>query len=138
MIYDVQVFFSSRDMESVLSRFRILHITLPGQGPGAVTLSTDLGPPSLDSLARLTASVLGHYNVTSCVGLGAGLGANVLLRLGIQNNKILDGIILLNATAQGKGWTEWLYHKRINQVRFDKDQNCLVTNCLIEGIGQRN
>ena len=112
----LQVFFSSRDMESVLSKFRVLHLTLPGQGFGAGTLSSDFSYPSLDSLARLTAAVLAHYRVTSCVGLGAGLGANVLLRLGIQNNKVLDGVILLNATAQTKGWTEWLYHKRINQV----------------------
>ena len=104
-------------MESVLSRFRVLHITLPGQESGAATLSPDLSRPSLDSLARLTGSVLAHYRVTSCVGLGAGLGANILLRLGIQNSKILDGVILLNATAQTKGWTEWLYHKRINQVK---------------------
>ena len=105
-------------MESVLSRFRVLHMTLPGQEAGAGTISSDFGYPSLDSLARLTTAVLAHYRVTSCVGLGAGLGANVLLRLGIQNNKILDGVILLNATAQTKGWTEWLYHKRINQVKI--------------------
>lgn len=103
-------------MESVVSRFQVLHLTLPGQAPGAPTSSPGLGHTSLDSLARLTAAVLAHYKVTSCVGLGAGLGANVLLRLGIQNNQILDGLILLNATAQAKGWTEWLYHKRINQV----------------------
>ena len=103
-------------MESVLSRFRILHITLPGQGPRHHTLSSDLGYPGLDSLARLTAAVLAHYKVTSCVGLGAGLGANILLRLGIQKKQMLDGLILLNTTAQTKGWSEWVYHKRICQV----------------------
>ncbi len=45
------------------------------------------------------------------MGFGAGLGANVLVRLARRRPTMMDGLITVNCTSQTAGWAEWVYHK---------------------------
>ena len=99
----IQVFFSLGEMEMVLSKFHCLHLTMPGQESHAEDLPPVMMYPNLEQLASLTSSVLQHYRVSSCVGLGVGLGANILLRLAIQHRALIDGLILINSTIERQG-----------------------------------
>jgi len=55
--------------------------------------------------------VLHHYGISTFVGLGAGLGANVLVRLARRRPTMVDGLVLVNCNSQTAGWMEWVYHK---------------------------
>ena len=64
-----------------MQKFSIYNLTLPGQEPHSSDLP-GLTYPSLEQLAGLLLSVLHHYNINTMVGLGVGIGANILLRHG--------------------------------------------------------
>ena len=90
-------------MQVVLSKFNCLHLTLPGQKSHEEDLPSSMMYPSLEQLANMTSSVLRHYNVSSCVALGVGLGANILVRLAVQHRTLMDGLILINSTIERQG-----------------------------------
>ena len=101
-------------MRAVAGRFRLLHLTLPGQEPNSAPLSAGpAGFPCLARLLELLEAVLAHYSVDHCVGLGVGLGATALLGLATRRPHLLDGLILLNCSGLSEaGWAEWLTHRR--------------------------
>ena len=55
--------------------------------------------------------MLHFFGIPSCVCLGVGLGANVLMRFARRRPTMVDGLILVNGMAQSAGWMEWVYHK---------------------------
>uniref|UniRef100_A0A183BXC3 Protein NDRG3 n=1 Tax=Globodera pallida TaxID=36090 RepID=A0A183BXC3_GLOPA len=50
-------------------------------------------------------------SLKSFVGIGIGAGANVMLRYAMSQQRLLDALILINATSQKAGWVEWGYQK---------------------------
>lgn len=65
----------------------------------------------MDELAEEITAVTQFYNVKSFIGLGVGLGANVLSRFALKHADAVDGLFLINPTASVSSWTEWLYQK---------------------------
>jgi pimeloyl-ACP methyl ester carboxylesterase len=52
------------------------------------------------------------------IGLGVGLGGNVLMRHALQYPERVDSLVLVNTTCQAGGWIEWGYQKRnINHLK---------------------
>ena len=98
-------------MRSILTKFSIYHVTAPGQEKGAASLPLHTPYPSMDQLADMLGSVCQYYGVNHCVGLGVGMGANVLLRLATKRQKLIDGLIVINSNSQTSGWMEWAYNK---------------------------
>ncbi|XP_023330190.1 protein NDRG3 [Eurytemora carolleeae] len=98
-------------MAAVVSRFSILHITAPGQRSNCPNLPTDFQYPSMEQLSEMVEYVCHHYGVAFFVGLGTGLGANVLVRLAFRRPKLVEGLILFNCNITSAGWVEWAYHK---------------------------
>ena len=99
-------------MRDVLSRFVIYHINAPGQEEGAERMAEEREYPDMDTLAEQVSDVLNHYSVVKYVGLGVGLGANVLLRHALKYPERVDCLCVVNATCQAGGWIEWAYQKR--------------------------
>ncbi len=56
--------------------------------------------------------MLNHFSVVSYVGVGVGMGANVLLRHALKYPERCNGLMVVNATCQAGGWIEWAFQKR--------------------------
>jgi len=105
-------FFSSPAMSSIEGKFRVLHVTAPGMKPNSPDLPEDFQYPSMEALSESVEYICHHYGVSTFVGLGVGLGANVLVRLAFRRPKLVEGLILLNSTVSTASWVEWAYHKK--------------------------
>ena len=55
--------------------------------------------------------VLHFFGIPHIVGLGVGLGSNVLSRFARRRPTMVDGLILVNCNSGTAGWLEWVYHK---------------------------
>ena len=52
------------------------------------------------------------------VGLGVGLGANILLRHSLLYPDAVDSLLLINVSSDCAGWSEWAWQKRnVNQLK---------------------
>jgi len=106
-----QSFFNCSAMRPILAKFCIYHITAPGQQAGAVEIPADSHYPSMVELSEMVECVCQNYSISHCVGLGVGMGANVLVRLASRRPRMVDGLILINCNSQTSGWLEWAHHK---------------------------
>eukprot|EP00041_Stephanoeca_diplocostata_P022806 m.547591 g.547591 ORF g.547591 m.547591 type:complete len:241 (+) comp22155_c1_seq1:210-932(+) len=90
-------------------KFCFYHINLPGQGANDATLSSF---PSMDGLAEMVDEVAVHFKLPGYVGVGAGAGANVLLRVALNNPSIkITGLLLISPILQSQWWGEWVFDK---------------------------
>ncbi|EPB71051.1 Ndr family protein [Ancylostoma ceylanicum] len=85
-----QNFFQFVSIAEFTEKFCIYNINAPGQEVDAQPL-----PERLQSL----------------IAFGVGVGANVLLRYALLNQRRLDALILVNCVANTAGWIEWAYQK---------------------------
>merc|ERR1712226_1639106 len=56
--------------------------------------------------------VLNHFSLVRYIGIGIGLGANVLVRHALQYPERVDSLMVANACSGKAGWVEWGYQKR--------------------------
>lgn len=110
-VSNFQTFFNCPAMAAVTSKFCIYHITATGQEQGATELPADFSYPTMDQLSEMVEYVCHNYGIPHFVGLGVGLGANILVRLALRRPKLVDGMVLINCTSSSSGWLEWAYHK---------------------------
>ena len=129
-----KAFFGFRQLEGFVRKFCIYNITLPGQETNSQTLPSSYIYPNIDQLVSLLLSVTEHYNILTMLGLGVGLGANILLRFALKHQQMVEGLVLINCSAQRQGrigysslamsrscagWAEWAFHKRTMLVLWD-------------------
>jgi len=100
-------------MSMIVSKFCLYHITAPEQHSNTY--------PSMDHLSEVVEYVCHNYGIPTCVGMGVGLGANVLVRLAARRPKLVDGMVLVNCDSQKAGWVEWGYHK-VNMKNLKKSK----------------
>ena len=86
-----------------MRKFCIYNITLPGQEMNSQTLPSSYIYPNIDQLVSLLLSVTEHYNILTMLGLGVGLGANILLRFALKHQQMVEGLVLINCSAQRQG-----------------------------------
>lgn len=111
-ISNFQAFFNYADMAELTKHFCVLHVNAPGQEQGALNLSPDQTYPTMDELGEQIQEVLNHFSLVKYIGVGVGLGANVLLRHALAYPERVDCLLLVNATSNQAGWIEWGYQKR--------------------------
>ena len=99
-------------MKQLLSHFSILHVNAPGQEEGANPLDPESPYPTMDDIAEQVNEVLNHFAVVKYIGLGVGLGGNVLVRHALNYPERVDSLILVNTNCTAGGWMEWAYQKR--------------------------
>jgi len=105
-------------MKEVLSHFCVLHVNAPGQEEGAERIPDDKEYPSMDELSEEVNEVLNHFAVVRYVGLGVGLGANVLIRHALKYPERVDSLVIVNGSCQAPGWIEWGYQNRnVNHLK---------------------
>ncbi len=94
------------------------HVNAVGQEDGAERLPEEFEYPNMDEMAEQVKDVIDHFAVVRYIGLGVGLGANVLLRHALKYPERVHSLVLVNATCQAGGWIEWAYQKRnVNHLR---------------------
>ncbi|KAI3413527.1 hypothetical protein GPALN_011017 [Globodera pallida] len=104
-------FFQFQASSKLTQYFCIYNINAPGQEPEAQKLPANYRYPTMDGLANIVSDVVSHFGLKSFVGIGIGAGANVMLRYAMSQQRLLDALILINATSQKAGWVEWGYQK---------------------------
>lgn len=80
------------------------HIVLPGHELGAADV---VNTYTMDDLARQVQMVVQHYNLKTVVGVGCGVGGNVLLRYVINGYGAVNGLLLLGTIGSGQSWWTW-------------------------------
>lgn len=117
-VSNFQAFFNYPDFKEIASGFPIFHINAPGQEVGAVSLAGDYEYPSMEQLAEQVQEVLNHFKIVKYIGIGVGMGANILTRHGLAYPERVDCMMLINTWTSKAGWVEWGYQKRnINHMR---------------------
>ncbi|EYC12165.1 hypothetical protein Y032_0048g1645 [Ancylostoma ceylanicum] len=106
-----QNFFQFVSIAEFTEKFCIYNINAPGQEVDAQPLPESYEYPSMDGLAKIVENVVDHFELQSLIAFGVGVGANVLLRYALLNQRRLDALILVNCVANTAGWIEWAYQK---------------------------
>jgi len=111
-VSNYQAFFNYPEMKEITSSFCVFHLTAPGQEEGAAPFPDGFEYPSMEQLAEQVQEVLNHFALVRYIGIGVGLGANVLVRHALQYPERVDSLMLVNTGIQRAGWVEWGYQKR--------------------------
>jgi len=111
-ISNFQAFFNYPDFKEISSGFPIFHINAPGQEDGAASLASDYEYPSMEQLSEQVQEVLNHFKIVKYIGIGVGLGANVLTRHALSYPERVEAMMLVNTCTTKAGWVEWGYQKR--------------------------
>ncbi|KAJ1363781.1 hypothetical protein KIN20_023716 [Parelaphostrongylus tenuis] len=106
-----QNFFQFVSIAEFTEKFCVYNINAPGQEVDAQTLPDTYEYPSMDGLAKIVEDVVNHFELQSVIAFGVGVGANVLLRYALLNQRRLDALILVSCVATTAGWIEWGYQK---------------------------
>ncbi|CAM4701969.1 unnamed protein product [Leuciscus chuanchicus] len=103
--------FNQKDMHEIMQHFAVCHVDAPGQQEGASTLSTEYTYPSMDQLSETVPMVLEHFGLTSVIGMAVGAGANILARFALKHPDMVEGLVLINMSAQAEGFMDWAAQK---------------------------
>jgi len=111
-VSNYQTFFNYPEMKEITSSFCIFHVNAPGQEEGAAPLPEGYEYPTMEQLSEQVQEVLNHFSLVRYIGIGIGLGANVLVRHALQYPERVDSLMVANACSGKAGWVEWGYQKR--------------------------
>lgn len=56
--------------------------------------------------------VVNHLAIVRYIGIGVGLGGNVLVRHAFKYPERVDCLMLVSTVVTAPGWIEWAYQKR--------------------------
>jgi len=117
-ISNFQALFNYPDMAEIVQSFCIFHVNAPGQEEGAQILNEDFAYPSMNDLAEQVNDIINHFAVVRYIGIGVGMGANILMRHALKYPERVDSLMVVNGALSAPGWLEWGYQKRnINHMR---------------------
>ena len=111
-ISNFQALFNFPDMAEIVQNFCVMHVNAPGQEDGAPILSEDFAYPNMDDLAEQVNDVINHFAVVRYIGIGVGMGANILIRHALKYPERVDSLMVINGGCTAPGWIEWGYQKR--------------------------
>lgn len=80
------------------------HILLPGHALGAANVTFKY---TLDDLAKQVAAVVAWFKLRQIVGVGCGVGGNILLRCIIGKMVRFKGVLLAGTIGSGQTWSAW-------------------------------
>ncbi|XP_057366753.1 protein NDRG3-like isoform X1 [Daphnia carinata] len=110
-VANFQAFFNFSEMRILAQNFCLYHINAPGQEEGAATVPEGYVYPTMEELSEQISDVMLYFNLKSFVGLGVGVGANILVRFALSHPEKVDALCLLNCVSTTAGWIEWGYQK---------------------------
>ncbi|XP_038216935.1 protein NDRG3-like isoform X2 [Zerene cesonia] len=118
-----ETFFNHKDMQDVLDNFCVYHINAPGQEEGAAPFPEDYTYPTLDELATQIKAVQEKFGFKTFIGLGVGVGANILARFAIKEPSKVEAVVLINCTSTAPGWVDYGFFK-LASTRMRRTGTC--------------
>ena len=88
-------------MQQVAERSLIVHVSLPGQHPGAPDLQSDY--PSMQELSEGVLAILNLLQLGQVIVLGVGAGANIGVRLSLLDPNRVLGLVAVNPILSSPG-----------------------------------
>jgi len=132
-----QSLFQYPEMAGLNTSFRVICINAIGQEENAPNLTAGYVYPTMDQLAETVESVRTHLGLRTFIGLGVGMGANVLCRYALTHPDNVDALVVLNPSASAPGWIEWGYQKlNIRHLRSDHMTTHIVDYLLWHHFGK--
>ncbi|XP_023338144.1 protein NDRG3 [Eurytemora carolleeae] len=111
-VSNFQAFFNYPEMKEICQSFCVFHVNAPGQEEGALLFPEECEFPTMEQLGEQIQEVLNHFSLVRYIGIGVGLGANVLVRHALAYPERVDCLMLINTQTTKAGWMEWGYQKR--------------------------
>ena len=112
----LQEFLSQPYLAPLTSSSLLLHISLPGQQPGAPDWSSTGRYPSMQEMSEAVVTILDILNLTEVVILGVGAGADIAARVGLRHSSRVLGVILVQPLLGSVGLLD---HVRLRSVGAD-------------------
>jgi len=117
-VSNFQAFLNYPDASELLQHFCLFCVNAPGQEDGAPIWPDDKDYPSMTDLSEAISEILNHFAVVRYIGVGVGMGGNILLRHALKYPERVDSLMLVNTLITAAGWIEWGYQKKnISQMR---------------------
>lgn len=117
-VSNFQAFTNYPEMAELLRGFCVYHVNAPGQEDNAVPWPESTPYPSMEDLAEQMSEILNELAVVKYIGIGVGMGGNVLLRHALKYPERVDSLMLVSTGISAPGWIEWGYQKRnVGQMR---------------------
>ena len=88
-------------MQQVAERSLIVHVSLPGQHPGAPDLQSDYS--SMQELSEGVLAILNLLQLGQVIVLGVGAGANIGVRLCLLDPNRVLGLVAVNPLVSSPG-----------------------------------
>jgi len=110
-------FAGDESMEDIRKRALFLHVSLPGQHPGAEDLPSDYVFPGMEAIGLNLVTVLDHLRVKQVVGLGDGAGANIILRFAMNHPGRVQGVLAINTEGLGTAGYKEIIMGKIKERR---------------------
>jgi len=136
-VSNYQAFFNYPEMREITNNFCVFHVNAPGQEEGAGPLPDGYEYPTMEQLAEQVQEVLNYFSLVRYIGVGVGLGANVLVRHALQYPERVDSLMLVNTCTTRAGWVEWGYQKRnVSHLRTVGVSQVVLDYLLWHHLGQ--
>uniref|UniRef100_A0A8C9RU50 NDRG family member 4 n=1 Tax=Scleropages formosus TaxID=113540 RepID=A0A8C9RU50_SCLFO len=103
--------FNCHEMQEITKHFAVCHVDAPGQQTGATQLPPGYQYPTMKQLAGMLPSVLHHFGIKRIVGMGVGAGAYISANFALLFPDLVEGLVLVNIDASGRGWIDWTTSK---------------------------
>merc|ERR1712029_50578 len=58
-------------------------------------------------MAEVVQNVINHFAVVRYIGIGVGMGANILIRHALKYPERVDSLMVINGGCTAPGWIEW-------------------------------
>jgi len=104
-------------MEDIRRRALFLHVSLPGQQPGAEDLPKDFVFPGIEAIGMNLVTILDHLRVKQVVGLGDGAGANIILRFAMNHPSRVHGVLVINTEGVGSAGVKEIIKGKIKEIK---------------------
>ena len=93
--------FSLPCLSQLTSRSLLVHLSLPGQQPAAPDQEQTF--PSLQEITQSVIHILNVLNLTEVVLFGVGLGANLAVRVGLAQPRLVLGVVVVQPVVGRSG-----------------------------------
>jgi len=111
-VSNFQAFSNFPEVGEILKNFCVYNVNAPGMEENAQSWPEEEPYPDMDQLADQVTEVLNHLAVVKYIGIGVGMGGNILLRHALKYPERVDSLMLVSTSIDAPGWIEWGYQKR--------------------------
>eukprot|EP01103_Thecamoeba_quadrilineata_P014383 TRINITY_DN4280_c0_g1_i1.p1 TRINITY_DN4280_c0_g1~~TRINITY_DN4280_c0_g1_i1.p1 ORF type:complete len:287 (-),score=23.37 TRINITY_DN4280_c0_g1_i1:145-1005(-) len=123
--------FRAAQPDDTFDSYCIIHVDAPGQAERAEELCYLDEYPTFDQLANQLSTLLDHFSIENFVGLGVGVGGNILCRLAMKRPETVRGLMIISTSLSRCTLWEWAWSKATMLLLDYLGMNSVVRRMLI-------